>query len=96
MVANKEGIQELIEVLNKALIEGESKTNLFPSDGEGYDLYIKLLDNNDEDLFESLEMPYTEQFGPVNTNIFYEHNHKDINVPYPSKILFKNDESSIL
>ncbi|MFP7493413.1 hypothetical protein SFC66_06445 [Terribacillus saccharophilus] len=94
IVANKEGIQELIEALNKALLEGESKADLYPSDGEGYKLYIKLLNNNDVDLFESLEMPYTDQFGLKNTHIYYEHQHKDKNAPYHPIILFKDDDSN--
>lgn len=46
---------KLRDALNKTLENGQAQAAFCPSDGEGYDTYIKLL-NDDEELFESLEM----------------------------------------
>ncbi|MFJ6411301.1 hypothetical protein ACIQLG_00720 [Terribacillus saccharophilus] len=88
IVGNREGLTRLRDALNKSLEDGQAQAEFFPSDGEGYDTYIKLLNDDDEELFESLEMPYSEQFGPTNRNNLYEHQTDDKNAPYNPKGLF--------
>ena len=43
------------------------------------------------ELFDSLEMPYTMQYGEVNSNIFLVNNTEKLNVPYSPAILLKKE-----
>lgn len=90
IVGNKEGLLELRAAIDEALINGQGKGDFFPSDEEGYDTYVSLIADEDEDLFNSLEMPYTEQFGDCNSNCHFVNIKKDENAPHPPSILFKD------
>lgn len=59
LVANRTALNELKEAIDIALKHGESRLGLSPSDGEGYDLYIKCVGDDFE--WEELEMPYHDR-----------------------------------
>lgn len=90
IVGNKEALLELRNLIDHALKEGEAKGVFFPSDEEGYPLYVSLVDN--EDSFLSLEMPYTEQFGDYNQSFHFINTKNDPNAPYSPATLLKQDE----
>ncbi|MEC0303716.1 hypothetical protein [Terribacillus saccharophilus] len=89
IIGNEEGLRELIRVIETALSTGCDSADVFPSDGEGYKVLVKKLEPSDEKLFESLEMPYTEQYGPRNTHSYYEHQVDDPAAPYPIHSVFQ-------
>lgn len=90
IVGNKAALIELRNAIDGALATGKGKAHFFASDDEGYEAYVALMNEEDEELFQSLEMPYTEQYGDVNTNCYYVNDPKDKNAPYSPAILFKN------
>lgn len=90
IVGNKQALIQLRSLIDKALAEGTSKGVFFPSDDEGFDLYVAVVEN--EDLFQSLEMPYTEQFGDMNHHNYYVNQKDDPNAPFSPIILFPNEE----
>ena len=51
---------------------------------------IKVPDD-DEALFESIEMPYTAQFGDVNNNTYFVNEKTDSNAPHSPVILLKKE-----
>ncbi|CAM5607033.1 hypothetical protein BSAF29S_01830 [Bacillus safensis subsp. safensis] len=59
-LGNRVGLLELKNAIDKALETGSSSATLLPSDYEGYDVYIALVD--DEQRFEKLTTPYVEEY----------------------------------
>ncbi|MDI0275201.1 hypothetical protein QGQ84_16615 [Bacillus safensis] len=60
ILGNRVGLLELKNAIDKALETGSSTAKLFPSDYEGYDVYIALVD--DEQRFKKLTTPYVEEY----------------------------------
>lgn len=58
----------------------------FSSDDEGYEVYVGMV--NDEDVFNSLEMLYTEQFGDKNNHSMFLNLKND--PPYDVVTIFEN------
>ncbi|MDQ0245320.1 hypothetical protein J2S09_002897 [Bacillus fengqiuensis] len=62
IVGNVTALRELKDAIESALKYGESKATLFPSDGEGYHLYISCLDSECEDKdWQDLQLPYHDR-----------------------------------
>ena len=90
IVGNKEALLELREMINEALKEEESERYFTSSDGEGYQAFVIKIPDDEVELFESLEMPYTMQYGDVNSNIFFVNSSEKPNEPYsPVTLLHK-------
>ncbi|MGP3739995.1 hypothetical protein [Bacillus altitudinis] len=60
ILGNKKGLIELRNAIDRALETGSSVAHVFPSDYEGYETYIALV--NDEQSFEKLITPYVEEY----------------------------------
>ena len=93
IVGNREGLLELRKMIDETLKKGTSEGNFFPSDDEGYQAYIALIPDEKEELFQSLELPYTDQFGYGNSNQSYCHETTDEDAPYSPIMLFKDSEN---
>ena len=89
IVGNKKALLELRETIDEALKEGESDKYFTPSDGEGYQVFVIKVSDDDMALFESLEMPYTMQYGEVNSNMFFVNDTKDPSAPHSPVVLLK-------
>ena len=61
--------------------EGESEGHLVASDQEGYELYVVKIEDDEQELFESLEMPYISQYGEVNSHIYFVNGGKENKLP---------------
>jgi len=59
LIANRTALLELKEAIDVALKHEETRLGLMPSDGEGYDLFIKCVKDDFE--WEELEMPYHDR-----------------------------------
>ncbi|MFC5733420.1 hypothetical protein [Cytobacillus gottheilii] len=59
LIANRTALIELKEAIDVALKHKEIRLGLSPSDGEGYDLFIKCVEDDFE--WEELEMPYHDR-----------------------------------
>ena len=59
LIANRTALLELKEAIDVALKHEETRLGLMPSDGEGYDLFIKCVEDDFE--WEELEMPYHDR-----------------------------------
>ena len=59
VIANRTALLELKEGIDVALKFEETRLSFFPSDGEGYELYIKCVGEDFE--WEDLEMPYHDR-----------------------------------
>ena len=59
LIANRIALVELKEAIDNALKHGESRLGLSPSDGEGYNLFIKCVE--DDFKWDALEMPYHDK-----------------------------------
>lgn len=59
LIANRAALLELKDAINIALKHGEFRLGLSPSDDEGYDLYLKCVDEDFD--WEKLEMPYHDR-----------------------------------
>ena len=59
LIANRTDLTEIRDAIDIALKHEESRLGLSPSDGEGYDLFIKCAEENFK--WESLEMPYHDR-----------------------------------
>lgn len=59
-MSDKKGLIELRNAIDRALETGSSVAHVFPSDYEGYETYIALV--NDEQRFEKLITPYVEEY----------------------------------
>jgi hypothetical protein len=59
LIANQAALVELREAIDVALKHKEARIGLSPSDGEGYDLYIKCVE--DDYNWEELQMPYHDR-----------------------------------
>ncbi|AMQ07130.1 hypothetical protein [Sporosarcina psychrophila] len=92
IVGNREGLIELRNAIDQALDKGTGKGNLFPSDDEGYELYVSLIPDEEHKVFSLLELPYTIQFGEKNTQCLFPYGeYDDKEAPYSPATLF-NDE----
>ncbi|WP_144487196.1 hypothetical protein [Bacillus pumilus] len=60
ILGNRKGLLELRKAIDEALETGSSVAHLYPSDFEGYETYIALVD--DEQKFEKLMDPYVEEY----------------------------------
>ncbi|PCK23402.1 hypothetical protein CEY02_01465 [Bacillus pumilus] len=60
ILGNKKGLLELRNAIDEALETGSFVVNLFPSDFEGYEVCIAVVD--DEKRFEKLTTPYVEEY----------------------------------
>ena len=92
IVGNREALIELRKLIDKALINDTSVSDFFPSDEEGYELFVGVVEN--EDIFNSLEMPYTEQFGEYNNNYYFINLKQDPKAPYSPVILFSDEDEN--
>ncbi len=90
IVGNRKALIDLRRKIDQALANGTSIGTFFPSDDEGFQLFVGVVE--DEDKFNSLEMPYTEQFGEVNHNNYFLNLKDDSNAPYSPVILFPNTD----
>ncbi|WP_145524323.1 hypothetical protein [Virgibacillus sp. SK37] len=90
IVGNREALLELRKLIDIALSNGKSVGDFFPSDDEGFQLYVGVVES--EDTFNSLEMPYTEQFGEINHNNYFINLKDDPRAPYSPVILFPDNE----
>ena len=59
LIANRIALIELREAIHTALKHGETRLGLSPSDGEGYNLFIKCVEDDFE--WDALEMPYHDK-----------------------------------
>ncbi|OLP63159.1 hypothetical protein BACPU_34770 [Bacillus pumilus] len=59
ILGNRKGLLELRNAIDKALETGSSVAHLYPSDFEGYETCIALVD--DENQFKKLITPYVEE-----------------------------------
>lgn len=78
LIANRTALLELKEAIDVALKHEEARLGLGPSDGEGYDLFIKCVEDNFE--WGELEMPYHDRECYV----------PDESVELPPNKIFKN------
>ncbi|GLJ01878.1 hypothetical protein [Bacillus sp. YKCMOAS1] len=60
ILGNRKGLLELRNAIDKALETGCSTSTLFPSDYEGYDVYVALVE--EEQRFKKLTTPYVEEY----------------------------------
>lgn len=88
IIGNRKGLTELRNLIDKALKEETAMGDFFPSDEEGYQLYVGLVE--EEGTFCSFEMPYTEQFGDHNQNFHFVNSNVDPNAPISPVVLFQN------
>ncbi|WP_243290830.1 hypothetical protein [Bacillus sp. FJAT-47783] len=89
IVGNRGALIELRTLIDNALTNNTSMGNFFPSDDEGYQLYVGVVE--DEDMFMALEMPYTEQFGERNHHNYFINLKQDPKAPYSPVILFPDE-----
>ena len=89
IVGNREALLELKRLIDIAINEGEAKGNFFSSDDEGYETFVFNVSDDDGRLFESLEMPYTEQYGESNNNMYFVNDIKELKNPYSPIVLLK-------
>lgn len=95
IVGNEKALLELRTMIDEALKEGESDRYFTPSDGEGYQAFVIKVADDDMTIFESLEMPYTEQFGDFNSNIYFVNDIEDATGPHAPVILLKKNEECL-
>ncbi|WOQ72026.1 hypothetical protein R0126_15475 [Bacillus stratosphericus] len=60
ILGNRKGLLELKNAIDQALKTGSAVANLYPSDFEGYETCIALVD--DEKQFKKLITPYVEEY----------------------------------
>lgn len=83
IVGNKLGLLELRQAIDEALKGIEYEATLTPSDGEGYEAYVVMLEDDEREKFESLEMPYVSQYGERNSHIYYVNGGDEDRPPKP-------------
>lgn len=71
IVGNRSALLELRSVIDAALADGEAEGVFVSSDLEGYEVIAVKLGDEEAELFDSLEMPYTEQYGGVNNHMYF-------------------------
>lgn len=91
IVGNKLALTELRRAIDEALEEHESEGYVIASDGEGYEVYVVRIENEEQELFESLEMPYITQYGEVNSHIYFVNGGKENKPPNPVSILWEKE-----
>ncbi|WP_303967858.1 hypothetical protein [Sporosarcina ureae] len=89
IVGNKLALLELRRAIDEALKGRESKGHLTASDGEGYRAYVFRIEDDERELFESLEMPYITQYGDVNSHMYFVNGGKENKPPNPIGILWE-------
>lgn len=90
IVGNKKALLELKKMIEEALQEGEASGDFTSTDGEDYQAFVIKVSDQDEALFQSIEMPYTAQFGDANNNTYFVNGKTDRDAPYsPVKLLKK-------
>ncbi|HLR68659.1 MAG TPA: hypothetical protein VK105_16295 [Virgibacillus sp.] len=89
ITGNKLALLELKRAIDEALKEGESEGNFTASDGEGYELYVVKIEDDEQKLFDSLEMPYVSQYGDTNSHIYYVNGKDDDDLPNPIGYLWE-------
>lgn len=93
IVGNKQALLELRDLIDQALVEGKAVGGgFFSSDDEGYEMYVATI--KDEDTFQSLEMPYTEQYGAQNDHSHFINIKNDQNAPYDVITVFQDIDKS--
>lgn len=94
IVGNRQALLELRNLIDQALIEGKAASGgFFSSDDEGYEMYVATI--KDEDVFQSLEMPYTEQYGDHNDHKHFINLTNDPNAPYDVISVFQDTDEKI-
>lgn len=94
IVGNKKALLELRRMIDIALNEEEAQGDFVSSDGEGYETFVIKVSDDKMKLFESIEMPYTEQYGEVNNHMYFVNNIKGLKEPYSPVVLLKNKDRS--
>ena len=62
IVGNRQGLEDMKAAIDQALSKGESQAVEYVCDGEGYDLYIQLIDKpRDCEEWKNAALPYTSQ-----------------------------------
>lgn len=92
IVGNKKALLQLKKMIEEALEEGESEKYFTPSDGEGYQVIVIKVSEGNTGRFESLEMPYTEQYGEDNNNMYFVNDIGNLEKPYSPVVLLKKEE----
>ncbi|MFS0647540.1 hypothetical protein AB1L08_21950 [Siminovitchia sp. 179-K 8D1 HS] len=93
-MGNKKALLELRRMIDIALNEEEAQGDFVSSDGEGYETFVIKVSDDKMKLFESIEMPYTEQYGEVNNHMYFVNNIKGLKEPYSPVVLLKNKDRS--
>lgn len=73
LIGNREALTQIRDALNDLLKEeapkAQQKVTLTTSDGEGYELFCILLDENwQSPVWQSLELPYTDEVAKICSN----------------------------
>ena len=87
IVGNKKALLALRDMIDEALQEGAAEQDFTSSDGEGYQAFVLQVSEDEATTFEALEMPYTMQYGEVNSNCFFVNETKRPNAPYSPVVL---------
>lgn len=95
IVGNKKALLELKEMIDEALQKGEAVRDFTASDAEDYQAFVINVSDDDMALFESIEMPYTGQYGDVNSNIYFVNEISDSAVPHSPVTLLKQNEERL-
>lgn len=61
IVASRDALYNLQAAINDAMLKGSARFGAFASDGEGYSIYVILLDEDRRDSWNSLRLPYTDE-----------------------------------
>ena len=90
IVGNTSALLKLREMIDEALKEGEATRDFTASDLEDYQTFVMKIADEEIALFESLEMPYTDQYGEVNSHIFFVNETQNGSTPRSPITLSKN------
>jgi hypothetical protein len=67
LVVNRAGAEDIIKALQQAILTGSSKCSAMVSDGEGYTIYVKLVDGDfGSDEWDKQRRPYTVDYAVDN------------------------------
>jgi len=58
VIGNREGLEQLRDAINIALVDGVASKVAFASDGEGYEIYVGKTSTNKQ--WSNVQMPYTD------------------------------------
>ncbi|GAB2554474.1 hypothetical protein [Gracilibacillus alcaliphilus] len=93
IIGNRQALTDLCRLIDQALRKDTANKGFFPSDNEGYDVYVGVVKN--QMIFRSLEMPYTNQFGEANQQFHFINIQNDPSAPYSPGTLFENRYKSV-